>query len=117
VEHDCGRYVPEDSAVYTDEATAYNGLDNWSFGHKSVNHSVEYVSGDVHTNSIENFWSILKRALKGTQIHVAPEHLHRYVNERAFAYNYRDRTDLGRMRLAVGNVAFRRLTWDALTAD
>jgi transposase-like protein len=111
------RWVSEGSTVYTDEALAYEGLNRWTFGHKAVNHSVEYVSGDVHTNTLENFWSLLKRAIKGTQVHVDPEHLHRYVNERAFSYNYRDRTDLGRMRLAVGNVAGRRLTWDALTAD
>lgn len=109
------RWVAEGASVYTDEATGYVGLDRWNFGHKSVNHSVEYVSGDVHTNSVENFWSLLKRALKGTQIHVDPEHLHRYVTERAFAYNYRDRTDLGRMRLALKGVDGRRLTWDALT--
>ena len=111
------RWVAEGSAVYTDEWKGYIGLEKWGFAHKSINHSVEYVSGDVHTNSIENFWSLLKRALKGTQIHVDPEHLHRYVTERAFAYNYRDRTDLGRMRLAVEGVADRRLTWDSLTSE
>ncbi len=81
-----------------------------------MNHSVEYVSGDVHTNTLENFWSLFKRALKGTQVHVDPEHLHRYVNERAFAYNHRTESDLTRMRLAVGGASGRRLTYEALTA-
>lgn len=108
------RWVTEGSNVYTDEAKAYAGLDKY-FGHKSVNHSFEYVSGDVHTNTLENFWSLFKRALKGTQIHVDPEHLHRYVNERAFAYNHRAESDLTRMRLAVTGTHGRRLTWAALT--
>jgi transposase-like protein len=111
------RWVSEGAAVYTDEATAYVGLERYGFAHKSVNHSVEYVSGDVSTNAVENFWSILKRALKGTQIHVDPEHLHRYVNERAFAYNHRAESDLTRMRLVVQGVRGRRLTWSALTSD
>jgi transposase-like protein len=111
------RWVSEGSAVYTDEATAYIGLERWGFGHKAVNHSIEYVSGDVSTNALENFWSILKRALKGTQIHVEPEHLHRYVNERAFAYNHRAESDLTRMRLAVEGTRNRRLTWASLTGQ
>ena len=108
------RWVEEGSAVYTDEALAYSGLDQ-HFAHKTVNHSETYVLGDVHTNTVENFWSLLKRALKGTQVHVDEDHLHRYVTERTFAYNYRDRTDLGRMRLTVAGVGGRRLTWDRLT--
>ena len=109
------RWVEPGSSVYTDEALQYRDLDRLSFSHKSVNHSVEYVSGDVTTNTLENFWSLLKRAIRGSQVHVEPEHLHRYVTERAFAYNYRDRNDLGRMRLAVEGTRNRRLTWDALT--
>jgi transposase-like protein len=108
------RWVVEGATVYTDEARAYLGLDRF-YGHKSVQHAREYVSGDVHTNTLENFWSLLKRAIKGTQIHVDEDHLDRYVTERAFAYNYRDHTDLGRMRLALAGVDGRRLTWDALT--
>jgi len=106
--------VEHGSAVYTDEARAYQGLDRY-FAHKSVNHSREYVSGDVHTNTVENFWSQLKRALKGTQIHVDEVHLHRYVAERAFAYNHRTASDLTRMRLAMAGTPGRRLTWERLT--
>jgi len=109
------RWVSEGSAIYTDEAMAYQGLERYGFAHKAVNHSVEYVSGDVSTNALENFWSILKRALRGTQIHVDATHLHRYVDERVFAYNNRSESDLTRMRLAVQGVRGRRLTWAALT--
>jgi hypothetical protein len=100
------RWVEHGSAVYTDEARAYLGLDQF-YAHKSVKHSREYVSGDVHTNTVENFWSLLKRALEGTQIHVDEVHLHRYVAERAFAHNHRDTTDLGRMRLATAGTPAR----------
>ena len=106
--------VEDGATLYTDEYVSYQGLDQF-YAHKTVDHSREYVSGNVHTNTIENFWSLLKRALKGTQVHVDAVHLHRYVTERTFAYNYRDRTDLGRMRLALGGVSGRRLTWAELT--
>ena len=111
------RWVEESSALYTDEARAYYGIENY-YAHKWVNHAKgEYVSGDVYTNGIENFWSLLKRSIKGSQIHVHPVHLQRYVNERVFAYNERDNTDIGRMRSAMAGVSGRRLTWAELTAD
>jgi transposase-like protein len=109
------RWVATGSAVYTDEARAYWGLDRF-YGHKSVRHAVEYVSGDVHTNTLENFWSLLKRAIKGTQIHVDEIHLDRYVAERAFAYNYRKESDLERMRVALAGANGRRLTYAGLKA-
>jgi len=109
------RWVEEGSAVYTDQAMAYRGLDR-HFAHKSVDHSREYVSGDVHTNTMESFWALLKRSIKGTQIHVDEEHLDRYVTERIFCFDHRIASDLERMRLALGGVSDRRLTWKALTA-
>jgi transposase-like protein len=108
-------WVQSGSAVFTDESKAYSGIDTY-FAHKTVNHSRKnYVSGDVYTNGIENFWSILKRSIKGSQIHVDKVHLHRYITERTFAYNYREDTDLTRMCLAVSSVNGRRLTWKKLT--
>lgn len=107
-------HVEEGSTLYTDEWKSYGGLDA-HYAHKTVNHSQEYVSGDVHTNTMESFWSLLKRALKGTQIHVSKEHLPRYVTERTFAYNHRLTDDLGRMRMALGGVDGRRVTWKELT--
>lgn len=109
------RWVAPGTAVYTDEAKPYWTLDQ-HFPHKSVNHKArQYVSGDVHTNTLENFWSLLKRALKGTQVHVDEAHLHRYITERVFAYDNRTDSDLTRMRKAVTGVANRRLTWKRLT--
>ena len=94
----------------------YGGLDR-DFAHKQVNHAKgEYVCGLVHANGIENFWSLLQRSIKGTQIHVAPYHLDRYVTERTFAHNHRDADDLGRMRAAMGGSAGRRLTWRQLAS-
>ncbi len=114
--------------MFTDTHKGYNGLDA-CYAVKQVNHwpssrrrgilgsKGEYVSGDVHTNGIETFWSLLKRSIQGSQIHISPEHLQRYVTERAFAYNYRETDDLGRMRAATSGVVGRRLTWDDLTGD
>ncbi len=110
------RWVEPGSSIYTDEARAYRGLGNRGFQHEYVTHAREYVRGNVHINGIENFWALLKRATKGTQVHVAPDHLERYVVERTFAYNNRKASDLTRMRLAVEGTAGRRLTWDSLTS-
>jgi len=107
-------WVEGGSAVFTDQHQSYRGLEV-AYAHKTVDHSREYVSGIVHTNGIENFWSILKRSIKGSQIHVDPIHLHRYVTERTFAYNFREDTDLSRMCLAVSGADGRRLTWKELT--
>jgi transposase-like protein len=108
-------WVEPGSALFTDEHRGYNGVEV-VFAHKTVNHSRgEYVCGMVHTNGIENYWSLLKRSLKGSQIHVSPAHLDRYVTERTFAYNNRDAGDLGRMRVATAGTAGRRLTWPQLT--
>jgi len=108
-------WVEPGSAVFTDAASAYRGLDDY-YAHKIVDHGRrEYVSGIVHTNGIENFWSLLKRAIKGTQVHVDRAHLGRYVTERTFAYNYRNESDLTRLRVAMTGADGRRLTWATLT--
>jgi transposase-like protein len=106
--------VEDGSTVYTDQHPSYKGLEE-RYAHKTVDHSREYVSGDVHINTMENFWSLLKRAIKGTQVHVDPGHLHRYVTERSFAYNNRTDSDLTRMRTALSQVGGKRLTYAELT--
>jgi transposase-like protein len=105
--------------VYTDEAGCYEGLGR-KYVHKIVNHSQEYVNGQVHTNGIENFWSLLKRTLRGTYIAVEPFHLDAYLDEQVFRYNNRATkdnplTDLDRFALAVSQVAGKRLTYAELT--
>ena len=105
--------------VYTDEATAYDGLSR-NYIHAVINHSVEYVRGQVHTNGIENFWSLLKRTLRGTYVAVEPFHLDQYLSEQVFRFNNRATkdnplTDADRFALAVSQVAGKRLTYAELT--
>ena len=78
--------------VYTDEFIGYDGLGK-NFVHKVVNHSQEYVRGQVHTNGIENFWSLLKRTLRGTYVAVEPFHLDAYVDEQVFRFTNRATKD------------------------
>ncbi len=108
------KWVEPGSVVYTDQARAYVGLDR-DYVHESVTHGREYVRDMVHTNGIENFWALLKRSIKGSQVHVNPVHLHRYVIERVFSYNFREAGELGRMQLAMAGTTGRRLTLAELT--
>lgn len=81
-------HIEAGSALNTDEAAAYNGLDGLFFRHNTVNHSAgEYVRAGVHTNGIESVWAVLKRGVHGVYHHVSPQHLGRYVNEFAFRLN------------------------------
>jgi hypothetical protein len=106
--------------VYTDAASGYDGLKAMRYVHKTVNHLNEYVRGEVHTQGIENFWSLLKRGLNGTYVAVEPFHLGAYVTEQVFRYNNRATkdnplTDGDRFMLAVSQVAGKRLTYAELT--
>jgi transposase-like protein len=105
--------------VYTDEARMYDGLSK-NYIHKVVNHSQEYVRGQVHTQGIENFWSLLKRTLRGTYVAVEPFHLDQYLSEQVFRYNNRATkdnplTDADRFALAVSQISGKRLTYAELT--
>lgn len=108
------RNVKAGSEVYTDEARAYQGLAP-IHRHESIDHSREYVAGNVHTNGVENFWSLLKRSLGGTYVAVAPFHLCRYVAEQVWRFNQRQWTDADRFREVLSCVFGRRLTYRALT--
>ena len=101
------------SAIFTDDLKSYEGLEA-DYAHDVVNHAVEYVRGIAHTNSCENFWSLLKRMLHGTYISVEPFHLHRYLAEECFRYNYRKLTDSARFVLGMKQVVDRRLTYQEL---
>jgi hypothetical protein len=80
--------------LYTDGLGSYRFLDG-EYAHEVVNHDAsEYVRGTIHTNGIENFWSLLKRSIKGTYVSVEPFHLYRYLDEQTFRYNSRKITDL-----------------------
>jgi transposase-like protein len=80
------------SALFTDAMLGYRGLDA-KFAHQVIDHAQAYVRGRVHTNGLENFWSLLKRSLSGTYISVEPFHLFRYLDEQTFRYNYRAKKD------------------------
>lgn len=85
------------------------------FQHQVVDHAVEYVRGNVHTNSLENYWSLLKRTIKGTYVSVEPFHLFRYLDEQAFRYNWRRASDSDRFGIALSWVVGKRLTYSGLT--
>jgi transposase-like protein len=107
------KHVEAGSAIYTDALQSYNGLDE--FEHAVVDHAVQYVDGKVHTNGMENFWSLLKRGINGTYVSVEPFHLFRYLDEQVYRFNNRKLTDGERFSFAVDGIVGKRLTWDALT--
>lgn len=102
------------SEVFTDAALGYHGL-NPEYVHRFIDHAVTYVEGNVHTNNLENFWTLLKRSLKGTYVSVNAEHLFRYLDEQAFRFNEREIGDAQRFMLALSQITGRRLTYAELT--
>lgn len=109
------KYVLENTQVHTDALNSYNDLKD-NFDHRFIDHAEKYVEGHVHTNGLENFWSLLKRGLKGTYICVSPPHLFRYLDEQVFRFNERKMTDLARFNLALSQVAGKKLPYKELIA-
>jgi transposase-like protein len=113
------KHVEAGSALDTDDLNSYKGLDE--FQHGVVDHAVQYVDGRIHTNGLENFWSLLKRGINGTCVSVETFHLFRYLDEQAYRYNNRKDdtgkplTDGDRFDMAVRQIVGKRLTWDRLT--
>ncbi len=105
--------IEANSEVFTDQAMIYRNLYE-RYVHETVNHTVEYVRGNVHTNSIENFWSLLKRTVKGTYVSVSPVHLQRYVEEQVFRFNARHGNDLERFVQMIQSISGKRLTYNQL---
>ena len=104
----------EGTKVYTDEAKAYIGLDN----HETVNHSTgEYVRDMAHTNGIESFWAMLKRAYGGTYHKLSPKHLDRYIQQFAGKHNIRNMDTLDQMQSVVASLVGKRLLYGRLLAD
>jgi transposase-like protein len=112
--------VGKGASVFTDEWKPYMGLSD-EYLHQIINHAEKYVDGRVHTNGIENFWSLLKRGLAGTYVSVEPFHLFRYLDEQMFRYNSRKDSngakmkDADRFNLAVSQIAGKRLTFKEVT--
>jgi transposase-like protein len=108
--------VEAGSNVYTDEFGGYFGLGNeGDYQHEFVRHAETYVRGNVHTNGIENFWSLLKRTIGGTYVSVEPFHMFRYLDEQSFRFNERGLNDRQRFELAMFGITDRRLTYKVLT--
>jgi len=111
-------HVEPGSELSTDEWSAYFGLAP-EYAHKVINHADAYVEGQVHTNGLENFWSLLQRGLKGTYVSVEPFHLYRYLDEQIFRYNNRPTkkhfvSDSDRFEMAFPQIAGKRLTYQNL---
>jgi transposase-like protein len=113
--------IEKGTELHTDEFPAYiYATRDAEFEHKVINHLEKYVDGNVHTNGIENFWSLLKRGLGGTYVAVEPFHLFRYVDEQAFRFNNRATkdnplNDADRFTLAMSQIVGKRLTYQELT--
>lgn len=108
--------VEPGSEVHTDALASYRGLDP-EYVHNVVDHAETYVRGHVHTNGLENFWSLLKRGIGGTYVSVEPFHLFRYLDEQAFRFNERDGKDADRFSKTLGSVSGRRLTYSELIGE
>ncbi len=113
------KHVAEGSSVYTDAFMSYEKMPQ-EYEHKVIDHALKYVDGRVHTNGLENFWSLLKRGLKGTYVSVEPFHLFRYLDEQAWRYNNRatldnPMNDADRFDLAVSQIVGERLTYAEVT--
>src|SRR5213079_3212237 len=91
------KQVEAGSALYTDALLSYRGLEG-DYAHQVVDHAVKYVDGMIHTNGLENFWSLLKRSIHGTYVSVEPFHLFRYLDEQSFRFNERIGSDADRFQ-------------------
>src|SRR6266851_2121490 len=105
------KHVEAGAALYTDALLSYEGLAG-EYAHQVIDHAVQYVDGKIHTNGLENFWSLLKRGINGTYVSVEPFHLFRYLDEQSFRYNNRTLTDGERFSIAVTGVVGKRVTFD-----
>jgi transposase-like protein len=105
-------HVQAGSAIYTEALKSYDGLDE--FEHQVVDHAVEYVRDQVHTNGCETFWSLIKRSLHGTYVSVEPFHLFRHLDEQSYRFNNRKLTDAERFDVAVRGIVGKHLMYDQL---
>jgi transposase-like protein len=113
------QHVSAGSALFTDELVGYQGLQG-EYEHQIVDHATRYVDGQVHTNGMENFWSLLKRGLNGTYVAVEPFHLFRYLDEQVFRFNNRGNkyapvNDADRFSMALSQIVGKRLTYAEVT--
>jgi transposase-like protein len=109
------KHVTAGAALYSDALMSYDGLAA-DYAHQVVDHASAYVDGRIHTNGLENFWSLLKRGISGTYVSVEPFHLHRHLDEQMSRFNNRkELNDAGRFDLAVRQIVGKRITFAQLT--
>jgi hypothetical protein len=108
------RNVEAGAQVFTDEHPSYRMV-KYEYAHEVIDHAECYVRGRIHTNGLENFWSLLKRAIRGTYVNVEPFHLIGYVDEQVFRYNNRGAVDGGRFLRLAASIVGKRLTYNQLT--
>lgn len=108
------KFVERGAEVFTDSLPSYKGLEN-DYVHKVINHAEKYAEGKIHTNGLENFWSLLKRAVRGTYVSIEPFHLFRYMDEQTYRFNNRKTNDGERFRRVIRDGLRRRLTYATLT--
>ena len=108
------KHVEAGAALYTDALLSYDGLAG-EYAHQVIDHAAQYVDGRVHTNGLENFWSLLKRGISGTYVSVEPFHLFRYLDEQTFRYNNRKNETVDRFKLALSQIVGKRLTYAEVT--
>ena len=109
------KHVEAGSALYTDALKSYEGLNE--FEHGVIDHAEKYVDGKIHTNGMENFWSLLKRSINGTYVSVEPFHLFRYLDEQVCRFNSRKLGDGERFSIAVAGILGKRVTFKQLTGN
>jgi hypothetical protein len=110
------RHVAAGSTVYSDSLPSYRNLHaDDTYVHQVIDHAECYVKGNIHTNGMENFWSLLKRTIKGTYVSVEPFHLFRYLDEQAFRFNEREDNDGERFERTLRAIIGRRVTYKSLT--
>ena len=114
LEQTIGAHVEAGATLYTDALRSYDRMGARGYIHNVIDHAEAYVDGEVHTNGLENFWSLLKRAIKGTYVSVEPFHLFRYLDEQVYRFNSRKGTDSSRFVAAAASVFGKRLTYDEL---
>jgi len=116
LQHHIRAHVEKGTEIHSDKLRSYKGLEP-DFVHKVVDHAVAYVQDNIHTNGLENFWSLLKRTIKGTYVSVEPFHLFRYLDEQAFRFNERKNTDAGRFLLGIVGIIGKRLKYVKLISE
>jgi transposase-like protein len=116
VQEQIRNHVSAGAALYSDALQSYDGLSQ-DYAHQVIDHAETYVNGKIHTNGLENFWSLLKRGINGTYVSVEPFHLFRYLDEQAFRYNNRHKpmNDGDRFEILASHVLGKRLTYAELT--